>query len=122
MKTKPAQTVEPPRWLSSRAVEVFHETIEALGTKYVPSDKSVVADFAQAQADCEEWTQMVRFEGEILVSHATGNNFTNPRYTNLQARRKDLERYRDDLGMTPQARKVTITAPGKAGLMDRMGR
>lgn len=113
--------LEPPDWLTDEAKTVFRQTAEALGPQGLPTDSSILAEFAQAQADCEAWTIETRFCGEVLVSDK-GNHYTNPLYTNLQARRKDLERYRDDLGMTPKARGVAIKGTPKAGLMDRMKR
>lgn len=111
--------LHPPSWLTDKAKDVFHETVKALGNQVLASDISAIADFAQAQCDCAQWTEEVRFTGEVLYSDK-GNAYANPQYTNLQARRKDLERYRDDLGMTPKSRKVVIKGTPKAGLKDAM--
>lgn len=103
MKTK----LEAPDWLTDYAKDIFNETVEQMGNQAIPSDTSVIAEYAQAQADVIELTKELRFEGESLVSDK-GNAYMNPKMNVLMVRRKDMERARTNLGMTPKARGVMM--------------
>ncbi len=113
--------IQPPSYLPEEAVEYFNEALEQLGDKALPSDRGILAEYAHAQADVIRLTEMVMFEGETLFSDK-GNAYVNPTLSILIARRKDLERARNDLGMTPKARGVK--GPGKttSKLAAAMGR
>lgn len=113
--------LEPPSWLPEDAKEIFVDTVEFLGVNCLPSDRSVIADFAMAQSDVISFTAQVKFEGETLVSIA-GNLYVNPLLNVLMSRRKDLERLREDLGMTPQARGNKLRSAGKSALASAMGK
>jgi len=113
--------MQPPNWLCEEAKVIFTKTVEQLGVNAIPSDESVIADFAEAQADVHKLTQVVRFEGETLMG-TTGNMYVNPTLNILISRRKDLERLRDDLGLTPHARGVKINSRGKSALAQAMNK
>lgn len=111
--------LETPDWLDDRAVEVFEALVEEIGEQLISTDTSILADFAQAQSDIESLTEQIRFEGESLFSDK-GNAYVNPRCNLLMARRKDLERYRRDLGLTPKSRGVNIKPIKKSRLASAM--
>lgn len=113
--------IKAPDWLSDRANEIFKEVVATLGDKLAPTDAFAVADYAQACADVEAWVVLTRFEGEILLSDR-GNKYVNPLYNNLMARRKDVERLRGELGLSPKARKVGLGTTLKSGLKSAMNR
>lgn len=113
--------IETPDWLDDRAKVYFEQIIADLGKHAIPTDWSLVADYAQAQSDVVSLTDQVRFEGDVLYSDK-GNAYTSPRSTVLMARRKDLERLRRDLGFTPRSRGVTVKATQKSGLASAMER
>lgn len=118
MKTNHPQ---PPDWLSDSAKEIFLATFDQLGSAALPSDCSVIADFAQASADVSDLIKQVRFEGDTLISDK-GNRYINPTMNLLVSRRKDVERLRDDIGMTPKSRGVKVTGTGKSKLDEAMRR
>lgn len=119
MKTK---MIEPPHWLSQAAKDIYVKTALALGDNFNPvTDESVLADFAEAQADVIELSQDVRMVGMVVTSKTTKNTYCNPTLSILQSRRKDLERLRVDLGLTPESRGVKLLGPkSKSGLAQAM--
>jgi P27 family predicted phage terminase small subunit len=114
--------IQAPDYLNDEARVEFTRVVKLLGKAASELDLSVIADYAQAHADCNEMSIAVRFEGDVLTSDK-GNSYANPRTNILMGRRKDLERLRRDLGFTPASRK-TMPKPGErtSNLREAMGR
>lgn len=123
MKTVTIKPLEvPPDWLDDRAKEIYAETVVLLGKQGMVSDRFVVADYAQACSDVERFTIEVRLLGETLTSAHTGAPYQSPTVTMLMNRRKDVFRLRDDLGMTPKARKSGVKSTKENPLLSAMKR
>lgn len=110
-----SKKIIPPDWITEEAVVIFNEVVDALGVHGIPSDSSIIADYAQAMAEMIILEREVRFEGSTLVS-AIGNIYINPKVNVLTSRRKDAERHRLSLGLTPRQRGVKITAKSESAL------
>lgn len=115
-------TLEPPRRLDPAAKKEFQRVVSELqGSGIMSVDLSLLADYAQAEADVARLEKAMRKEKPVLTSDK-GNAYVNPLVGVLSARRTSLAQLRRDLGFTPRTR-GNLPAPKKeAGLRDRLAR
>jgi P27 family predicted phage terminase small subunit len=81
--------IQAPDYLNDEARVEFTRVVKLLGKAASELDLSVIADYAQAHADCNEMSIAVRFEGDVLTSDK-GNSYANPRTNILMGHAKTL--------------------------------
>lgn len=106
----------PPKWLDQEAVKLYEKQAEYLDLHAI--DWSVLATWSQAQSDVARLTEVVREEGEVLVSAKTGASYPNPSANALASAHKRASQSAKELGFGPIARRRIQNANIRTEVVD----
>lgn len=91
--------------MNPEAKKEFKRVAKGMTKQLMDIDYSILEDYAIAYADVRRLEKEVEIEGEIEENRAGGTKTTG-RANLLKDRRRELDKYRSALLLTPHARKV----------------
>jgi len=126
--------MKAPDWLDPMAEREFSRVYKELGRDKIKEvDLSLLADYAQAYADCVGLKERIfgkhgnhtkqRTQGEgLTLEGPKGGEYLNPVYVALMNRRDNLAQLRRDLYFTPKSRseKKPLSKSKGRSLMDKI--
>jgi P27 family predicted phage terminase small subunit len=96
--------LEPPDYIDDLAKEKFRELVAMIHERLQPTDIYLVAEFCQGLADIVTLMDAIRLEGDVITTE-TGARKMNPNTMLLLSRRQSVSSMRQELGLSPKARK-----------------
>lgn len=104
-KNSVAQTASHVAILGTIAIRKIKEVKEELGEYYSPVDEPLIVVFAKTYERYIQLEQTLMTE-TIVLEGAKGGSYLNPKYTALQAEKKTLLTYANQLGLSMTSRKI----------------
>ena len=103
-KERTPRRLDPPKWLSRRAKQIWRRTDGWLQHVRAAGDEAVLASFCQTYADYIEATEMIQRDGLVIKSPKHGGMVKHPAITISNQCRTALVRLASELGLTPSGR------------------